>query len=98
MKTNEQINTEITTLREMKPNVREYTAFGDSNHDAIEAQVDVLREHMSTDDVYDRFGEDAFEDEDEFCQSDLDAALSAQQWLCGESEEAPSAGWSSLVS
>ena len=98
MKTDDLILAEILALQTMKPSVREFTMFGDSNHEAIEAQIDTLHGSMSMDDVYDRFGEEAFEDEVEFNQSNLDAALSAQQWLSEESEESPSAGWSTLVS
>ena len=93
MKTNEQIDAEIAALNEMKPSVRHRSAFGDDNHEAIEAQLSVLRERMDTDEIYDTWGD---EDTDEFAQNVLDEALAARHWLIGD-EEAPSVGWASLV-
>jgi len=96
MKTKEQIDTEIETLRKMKPNVRRRSAFGDDHHHAIEAQMSVLREMMSTDNIYDAYGD---ESADEFEQNVLDEAINARDWMMGELAEdnAPSAGWAGLV-
>ena len=92
-KTEDQINAEITALVTLKPKVRQHTTFGDDNHAAIEAQLAVLRERMSSDDVYSTYGD---EDADEFDQHTFDAALSAHDWMTGElaaAEESPSASW-----
>lgn len=90
----EQIRTEIATLFELKPNVRQYSGFGDDHHAAIEAQVSVLEQSMTTDDVYDSFGDEAADD---FAQNVLDEALRAADWLEGETDEAPSVGWQDLA-
>jgi len=92
-KTEDQINAEIAALVALKPKVRERTAFGDDNHAAIDAQLAVLRERMSSDEVYDAYGD---EDSDEFDQHTFDAALSAHDWMSGtlaSDEDAPAASW-----
>lgn len=92
-KTEEQINAEIAALVELKPKVRQRTAFGDDNHAAIDAQLAVLRERMSIDDVCSAYGDEGM---DEFDQHTLDAALSAHDWMTGAlagDEDAPAASW-----
>ncbi len=79
-KTEDQINAEISALVALKPKVRERTAFGDDNRAAIDAQLAVLRERMSSDEVYYAYGD---EDADEFDQHTFDAALSACDWMTG---------------
>jgi hypothetical protein len=93
-KSHEQINNEINALRTIKPTVRKTNAFHEDNHEAIDAQIAVLEERMSHDDVYDTWGD---EDTDEFSQHLLDAALRACDWMSGdlaESEGSPSSDWS----
>ncbi len=85
----EEIKKEAETLREMKPRVRQFSAFGDDHHAAIDAQIEVLEMGLNDDDVYDRF-----EDEG---QNVLDEALHAYEWLTGENENAPSVGWAELA-
>lgn len=70
------IAAEIAGLQELKPEVPEFTAFGDSNWDAIDAQVAVLKGDLTEDDI-----EDAWEDEHTY-----ENALTARQWLNGELE------------
>ena len=86
-KTDEEIDAEIATLREMKPRVRRLTAFGDDNHAAIELQIFVLEERMDTDQAGDEY-----DDADEYSH-----ATEAIQWMEGEIETAPSEGWKELV-
>lgn len=88
--TPEQIETEIKTLKAMKPTVLRRSSFGDDHHRAIDAQVDVLELRKSEDDVYDEYSDDA--------DNVRDAAIEACQWLEGEAEDgAPSENWKSLV-
>lgn len=85
-KTEDQINAEIAALVALKPKVRKRTAFGDDNHAAIDAQLAVLRERMSSDEVHDAYGD----------QYTFDAALSAHDWMTGDlasDEDAPAASW-----
>jgi len=42
MKTRYEIRDEINALREIKPTVRRFTAFGDDNWAAIDVQIDAL--------------------------------------------------------
>ncbi len=91
--TSEQVDIEIATLIKMKPTVRETSLFGDNHHDAIDAQVEVLQERMSTAKAEKKFG-----DEDENVAF---AACCAAEWLSGSTDsmdgEKPSDGWLELV-
>ena len=93
--TDEAIDLEIQKLKEMKQKVRETSAFGDNNRDAIDAQIVVLEGRMMEDEIYERFGEEA----DGFAQNVLDSALDALEYLDGNAagDEIPSSSWASLV-
>ncbi len=87
--TREQVQEEIKKLQEMKPKVQRTTLFGDNNHAAIDADIDVLKHDLSTDDIY-----DAYED-----MHVADSALYARAWLDGDEDEPPSGPecWGGLV-
>jgi hypothetical protein len=98
MKTAKQVEKEIAMLVEMKPRVLRRSGFGEDHHEAIDAQIKVLKERMSEDRIYDIFqpvDEDG-EPDDEGNRHDLDSALEAKRWLDGEGD-APSKGWKELV-
>ena len=100
VKNQEQVEQELAKLREMKPKVRRRTMFGDNNHEAIEAQIEVLDEDLTDDDVYDRLiteDEETGDTEGEWTQHVVDAALRVIQWRDGEEEESPSKSWEPLV-
>lgn len=62
---------------------------------AIDAQVQVMSERMSEDEVYEVFGDD---DADDFDQHILDSAHHAYLWMVGTPDyESPSADWVPLV-
>lgn len=86
------IEAEIQKLEELKTTVRPKTAFGESNVEAIEAQIDTLRNALEEDDVYDRL------DAGDFDERQKDSALEAIEWRDTESnDEPPSKGWEPLV-
>lgn len=92
-KTDAQIDAQASELQALKTRVRQYTAFGDDNHAALDAQCAVLRKRMSMDDVYIEFGD---EESPDFTQHTLDAALEAHDWMTGlraADEGSPSQGW-----
>ena len=78
-KTEDQINTEIAALVALKPKVRERTAFGDDNHAAIDAQLSVLRERMSSDEVYYAYGDEDADDGEQGDGAERDLRL-ARYW------------------
>ena len=78
MRTPGQIQAEIEALQEVKPKVREFTYFGDSNHEAIELQIAVLKGEVSEDGLYDEYGGDN--------THLLDAGREAIDWLEGIAE------------
>ena len=88
--TSEEITTEIAKLREMKPNVRHYSMFGDNNWMAVEAQIEVLEDEMTSDDIYGRWPE---EYEEIYFR---DVALEALAWMNDDEDaEVPSDSWKS---
>lgn len=96
-KSEDQINAEIAALATLKPRVRKHTAFGDNNHAAIDAQLEVLRKRMDSDEVHDTYGD---ENADEFDQYTLDAALTAHDWMAGllsADEDALADSWAGLA-
>jgi hypothetical protein len=90
--TKKTIRAEIVHLKTIKPNVLMESMFGDNHHDAIDAQIDVLMNGMTEDNVYDACENDGLKD------NVRDAMLEAAQWVNGKSEVgAPSKGWKDLV-
>jgi hypothetical protein len=90
-KTQEETNEEINRLREMQPKVRRYTAFGDDNHEAIEAEIQALEENATEEETYD------WEKDGEFSQHACESARSVILWRDGEEDESPSESWEPLV-
>ena len=80
MKTQKEIEKQITALKEIRPKVRPYSVFGDSNLDKLDAQIKVLEEDMDSDEVYDEWpGE----------EKDMETRMAADDaiaWRDGESE------------
>jgi hypothetical protein len=76
----------------MKLTVVKESAFGENHHDAIDAQVKVLKDGLTEDDIYERY--------DDLLKDNVkDAMLEAALWLAGEFIEngTPSKGWKELV-
>lgn len=98
--TQEEIDAEIKWLTDNKPRLRKLTAFGDNNHDAIDAQIEVLKNKLTDDQIDAR---SQFEDDDTYGDDSLwttnvrDCANATAQWLTGDEPEKPSSGWSSLL-
>lgn len=93
---NKQVEDEVKKLKELKPKIIPRTFFGDSNTDAIQAQIDVLEMKWDEDDIYNHFSEG------ESDMHERNAALSALEWMnTGKTEDgealSPSDGWKELV-
>lgn len=86
-KTEKEIAAEVKALREMKPRVRKFTAFGDNNHDAIDVQIHVLEHEMDEDEVY---GHGWSTDQES-------NAMDAVAWRNGDAEESLVDSWKSLA-
>ena len=90
MPTEKQIESEIKKLAKIQQTVLPYSAFGDDHRAAIAAQIVVLEERLTEDDVWDRYGDDA--------ENIRENAEDAARWLEGETEEKTlSETWESLV-
>lgn len=92
----------IERLKDMRKHIPAFSGFGDPNHRAIDAQLDVLEQRLDTDDCYDRWDiggseVDDWGDEDEdkeLSQADryvLDQAVQAAEWLANVNNEEPAA-------
>lgn len=87
-----EIKTEIKTLRKMQPNVRKTSIFGDNHHDAIEKQIEVLLDDsIGPDEIYDEH------DTGDITENVKSAAIEAIDWREGDSDDAPSEDWKSLL-
>lgn len=100
MKTDDEIKSEIDTLKTMKPTVRRTNHFGDNHHDAIDAQIEVLSSRMSESKIWDKWdsvGDDDIDADEGREENVRDSALEARRWLDDEEENAPSETWKELV-
>ena len=99
-KTQKQVDAEIKALKEMMPNVRRYSMFGEDNWAKMDMVIRVLEDKMDMDDVQDWLDH---EEEDEGItndqRSEFDSlAYDTFQWREGfEVDYSPAAGWASLV-
>ena len=96
--TSEQIAAEIALLQAVHPKVPTHSFFGDDNRAAIDAQIRVLQERMSLDEVHDTFGK--LTADGNFSQNTLDCALTAHDWLNGDlaaDEASPAFGWEGIA-
>lgn len=96
MRSTEEIQEEIATLKKIRPTVRRQSMFGDDHHDAIDGQLDVLENLWDEDEVCDRC-DNAAEDEPHSAENVRDSMLEAVHWLHEETDERPSEGWKELV-
>jgi hypothetical protein len=97
-KSPKQIAAEADRLMAMKPNIPRYTAFGDNNHAAIDAQVDVLTHDWDEDEINLRTQfEDEEEDDSKWKLHQQEAALQARWWADGQESVSPSKSWECLV-
>lgn len=86
-RTPEELGAELSRLAGLRELVPARSSFGDNNHEAIDAQMRVLRERMGVADVAEKW--DGDDDADQYI---LTAALDAAEWRRGEGD-APSVAW-----
>ncbi len=82
-----QIQTEISTLKGIEPKVRRYTYFGDDNRAAVRAQIAVLENILTEQEIY----EQGWSDHEE------NSAQDALAWMLGDEPVPPSESWADLV-
>jgi hypothetical protein len=100
MRTQEQIDAEIAKLTEQAPRLGR-SAFGDNHADACRAQIEVLKEGLDEAAIDDKRADMAdeaqAEDDSLWADNVVQAACDARDWREGDSDDAPSDGWKSLV-
>jgi hypothetical protein len=83
------IQEEIKKLSEMLPKVKKYSIFGDNNREAIEAQIGVLKENLSEEDIAQSYGDVDYQ---------YGCALNARNWLNGNFDyETLSENWRPII-
>jgi hypothetical protein len=82
------IYAETKKLKALKEQVPARTSFGDDNHGAIDAQIAVLEQGLSSEQINERYGDD---------DNLRLAAVYAYDWKFKREEKAPSLEWNELV-
>lgn len=88
MRTKEEIDAELVRLAECRifiPNFHKHS---------LDAQVEVLEGRMTHSEIFDKWSEETLGED--FDQQQLDAVIEAEQWMAGESDEAPNVNWQEL--
>jgi hypothetical protein len=97
--TNKQVQKEIDTLREYKPRIVQFSAFGDDNHAKIDVEIEVLEKHLGGDTMDDYDIDDKL-DEGDWTDDEASSARDIVSWLKGnpcEDGGVPSDNWKCLV-
>ncbi len=84
MRTQEEKKESIEKLKDKKINLPEFSMFGDPNHEAIDAQIQVIEEQMDEEDITEQWGEEY--DENDEPNYVTQYALEAMSWMDGDIE------------
>lgn len=96
----EEIQSEISQLRAVKPMVPKMTFFNENNHAAIEAAIETLEENLFSSQIHERFeptGDDIIDSEENRQDHVLENALNAKSWAEGHEEDPPSKDWKEVA-
>jgi hypothetical protein len=91
MRTQNEIDTEIATLRNLKSRVPERTDFCEDSRSAIDAEISVLENRLSIDEILDAA------EVGQFSEDQRDCAIEARIWLDGGGFESPSECWEHYI-
>ena len=93
MRTDKEIEAEIAKLEDLKKRVPATTMFGESNVEAIETQIIVIRGRLNEDDVFTKAEEEDWDDRTR------EHALEAAEWLEDKSKKMADdpEGWLSIA-
>lgn len=96
MRTPKEIMTEIVALKCLKKRLPKLSPHGHDNHACVNAQIEVLNNTITEDDIFER-GDEATP-KAKFWNADVrDSAESALKWKLGESFEAPAVDWETMI-
>lgn len=102
--TKKQINQQIAALKKMKPRVLHFSGFDDDHHAAIDAQVSVLENRLTEDDLYEKQSEcldmecSGEDDINWHIDNIYESGLEAARWLAGDPEAVkPTDNWKPLM-
>lgn len=94
MRSQEEIQTVVQALQELKPTVRRKTFFGDDNWEQIDAQIWVLEKDIDEDKIFDRYADEEDKDDNLAIR---DAAFDAYAWKFGDDDIDLVSSWKDLV-
>jgi hypothetical protein len=90
-RTEQAIKEQIDWLAANQKKIQRYSKFEEDNWAKIDAQLEVLRETLDEDEIFER------QDRGEWDEGQVMAAQSAQAWRDGEEDTPPSDDWAGLV-
>jgi hypothetical protein len=90
MKTQKEIDEEVTKLKAIKPKLG-FDAFGGNNKSKCQAEIDALTKDWDQSDVDDLLDSDDLDDDE------AGSAAYAIDWKDGREEESPSSQWEPLI-
>lgn len=96
MKTKEQIQGQIEWLRLNKNKIPSQSAFGDDNHEKIDAEIITL-EQIFSDDISDEDGAEELAEEKGWDDDTRACALAIIAWITDESADSPEDNWKGLI-
>lgn len=97
MRTAKEIKAEVAALKKLRGQLPKLSPRGEENHTCIDAQIEVLNNKFTEDDIYER-GDIETTPTKKFWNSDVrNSAMSALNWKLGESFEAPSVDWDVML-
>lgn len=85
LRSKEEIDTELARLAECRKYIPNY------HKSTLDAQVEVLTERMTHGEIFDKWSEEALLED--FDQELLDGVIEAENWMYGNSDEAPHVNW-----
>lgn len=97
MRTPKEIKQETAALKKVRALLPKLSPHGHDNHACVDAQLEVLKYNMTEDTIYER-GDAEVTVPKRFWTVDVrDSAEAALKWKLGESFEAPSVDWETMV-
>lgn len=92
-----EIKAEIAALVRLLTRLPRYSPQGHDNHACVNAQIEVLKTDLTEDDIYER-GDAEVTPAKKLWSSDVrNSAESALKWKLGQSFEAPSVDWETMI-
>jgi hypothetical protein len=92
MRTQKEIDEQVTWLKTNKNKIGQFNVFDEDNHAEIDAEIEVLEEHLDEDDCQEKV------DNGDWTEGQMEAARDALNWRDeGDDDAKPSESWGHLA-